>query len=136
MVNYFPQQNDGGIASTNFGNQCWDDTFYAGSSNRLNEHCPNLMGDILYCQQNTTKKILLSLGGGGAPTYQLTTATAGVAFATQLWQQYGPYNQTYVDAGGIRPLDGGYDMIHGDPQYAIDIDGFDFDIEVAPTGEI
>ena len=51
-----------------------------------------------------------------------------------LWQMYGPYNATYVNAGGIRPLDRSSTNANLDPYYQIDVDGFDFDIEVASTG--
>jgi hypothetical protein len=132
FVNYFPQQTSGGLPGANFGNACWGDPSYPGSDGHLYERCVNLQQDIPSCQQ-AGKKIVLSLGGGSS-TYQLTGAAAGTAFATQLWQMYGPYNATYVAAGGIRPLDGGYYNDKTDPNYWIDIDGFDFDIEIQSTG--
>jgi chitinase len=49
---------------------------------------------------------------------------------------YGPYNQTWVDNGGLRPLDRGFYNTSTSPAYQIDIDGFDFDIEIGPTGKI
>lgn len=53
-----------------------------------------------------------------------------------LWNMYGPYNASYVAGGGVRPLDRGYSNVETDPYYQIDVDGFDFDIELASTGQI
>ncbi len=85
----------------------------------------------MYCQKNTNTKILLSLGGD-TPDYQLTGAAAGVAFADFLWGAYGPLTAAWKAAGGIRPLDRGYDNVTAAD--VIDIDGFDLDIEHASTG--
>lgn len=49
---------------------------------------------------------------------------------------YGPYNDTYYQNGGIRPLDRGYYNTDLAPYYQLDIDGFDFDIEVQTTGKL
>jgi chitinase len=133
FVNYFPQQTSGGLPGANYGNACWLDPTYDGSDGHLYERCIWLQENIPSCQA-AGKKIILSLGGGNL-TYQLTGADAGKAFATQLWQMYGPYNATYVKNGGIRPLDGGYWNDKTDPNYWIDIDGFDFDIELASIGK-
>lgn len=93
------------------------------------QSCPNVTEGIPICQQ-LGKKVLLSLGGDSS-TYQLTGAQAGEDFADYLWSAYGPYDADYVAAGGIRPFDGGRWNADGT---TIDIDGFDFDIEIAPTG--
>lgn len=97
----------------------------------LYKTCQAVSAGIPACQK-LGKKVLISLGGD-AKTYQLTGAQAGEDFADFLWQAYGPYNATYADAGGIRPFDGG---ANNDDGSHIDIDGFDLDIETAPTGEI
>lgn len=119
------------MPGASYGNACWATPTFPGSDGHLYERCVWLQENIPYCQAKG-KKILLSIGGG-VLTYQLTTADAGTAFANQLWQMYGPYNATYVALGGIRPLDGGYYNDKTDPAYWIDIDGFDFDIELAST---
>lgn len=86
------------------------------------------------------KKILLSLGGDYLTgPYQVTGVTEGVAFAEWLWGAYGPYNQTWIDLNpeaNIRPFDRGLYNTDPSSDYQIDIDGFDFDIERAPTGMI
>ena len=132
-MDYFPQQTSGGVPGANYGNACWKTPTYPGSDGLLYERCVWLQEDIPACQA-AGKKIVLSIGGGNL-TYQLTGHDAGVAFANQLWQMYGPYNATYVALGGIRPLDGGYLNDKTDPAYWIDIDGFDFDIELPSTGK-
>jgi chitinase len=133
FIEPFPQQN-GGLPGEGFGNQCWGTPTYAGSDGTLPVNCPLLQDDLPYCQKVMNKKIILSVGGGTA-TYQLTGKQAGIDFATMLWQMYGPYNSTYVDGGGIRPLDRSSNNTDTSPFYQIDIDGFDFDIEVASTGK-
>ena len=137
-MNLFPAQGDG-YPAVNFGNMCYGAPVYPGPGyhgqiNRNNDHlyvqCPGIQEDIPYCQ-SIGKKILISLGGG-IGNYQLTGQQDGIDFADFLWSAYGPYRQSYVDSGGIRPLDRGY--YNTNPLIKIDIDGFDFDIEVAPTG--
>jgi chitinase len=94
--------------------------------------CAPLQRDINYCQKSTNKKILISLGGqsGG---YALNNAADGVYLANWLWGAYGPYNQTWVDNGGIRPLDRGFD--NKTLTDTVDVDGFDFDIEHTSAGK-
>jgi chitinase len=133
FIDYFPQQTSGSLPGENFGNACWGDPTYPGSDGQLPERCLWLQNDIPYCQKTLSKKIVLSLGGGTL-NYQLTGKQAGIDFANQLWQMYGPYNATYVAQGGIRPLDRGYYNTDTGPYYQIDVDGFDFDIEFNSTG--
>lgn len=98
------------------------------SKDGLLTQCPTLQEDIPYCQKVKGKKIILSLGGDTLG-YDLTGAPAGVAFATFLWNAYGPKRPGYT---GVRPLDRGYSNTTAD---TIDIDGFDFDIEHASSGK-
>jgi chitinase len=118
-------------------NACWASPYYQGpgypvgdintANNVLLTQCPDLQEDIWDCQQNTKTKLLISLGGAAADgNYQLNNADDGIYLANFLWGAYGPYQQSWVDAGGIRPLDGGD---NADPTKQIDVDGFDFDIE-------
>lgn len=65
----------------------------------------------------------------------MDTHDDGVYLAKFLWGAYGPYQQAWVDAGGVRPLDGGWSGT--DASMKIDVDGFDFDIEKAsPSKEL
>ncbi|KAI9050624.1 hypothetical protein LZ554_005783 [Drepanopeziza brunnea f. sp. 'monogermtubi'] len=137
FVNIFPSLANGLVAE-NFGNQCWNGNYtgpgYNGVNNPANNflyrQCPQLQEDIYYCQTQTKKKILLSLGGEGG-NYQLNGKADGEYLADFLWGAYGPYNASWVAAGGVRPLDRGYN--NADPSKTIDIDGFDFDIERQST---
>lgn len=132
-MNVFPAQGNG-YPAVDFGNACSADPVYVGpgtdhTKDKLYQRCRSVQRDIPYCQANG-KKIVLSLGGG-TNTYQLTGEIEGTDFANFLWQAYGPYKSSYT---GIRPLDRGYD---NDNAYEhIDIDGFDFDIEVKSTGKL
>lgn len=135
FINIFPPQANGLVAET-FGNQCWNGNYtgpgYNGVKNPKNdflyEQCPNLQRDIIYCQQKTNKKILLSLGGA-VGNYQLNGAADGIYLAEFLWGAYGPYNPSWT---GVRPLDRGYNnATAGD---TVDFDGFDFDIEQSSPG--
>ncbi|KAF7905885.1 hypothetical protein EAF00_000164 [Botryotinia globosa] len=139
FMNVFPAQGDG-YPAENFGNACYGQPIFTPgpgyplghvetSKDQLYVQCPGIQEGIPYCQ-SLGKKILLSLGGA-SNTYQLTGAADGEYFADFLWGSYGPFKQSWLDAGGIRPMDGGY---YGtDPSIHIDIDGFDFDIEFGPT---
>lgn len=137
-MNFFPA-NANGWGGTNFGNQCWGyDTVYSApgyhglndpSKNKLLAHCANLAQDIQYCQSKG-KKILLSLGGGHN-TYTLTGHSDGEMFAEFLWKSFGPVDQDWLDAGGVRP----WDPLPGTEGGATIVDGFDFDIEFASTGK-
>jgi chitinase len=136
FINIFPPQANGLVAET-FGNQCWNGNYtgpgYEGvndpSDNFLYQQCPDLQRDLYYCQQNTNKKILLSLGGA-AGDYYLNGAADGVYLANFLWGAYGPYNSSWT---GVRPLDRGY--YNTNTSMTIDFDGFDFDIEQTTPGE-
>ncbi|QSZ31261.1 hypothetical protein DSL72_000824 [Monilinia vaccinii-corymbosi] len=139
FMNVFPAQGDG-YPAENFGNACYGQPIFTPgpgyplgdvdtSKDQLYVQCPGIQEGIPYCQ-SLGKKILLSLGGAST-TYQLTGAADGQYFADFLWGSYGLFKQSWLDAGGIRPMDGGY---YGtDPNIHIDIDGFDFDIEITPT---
>ncbi|KAF7867175.1 hypothetical protein EAF04_005259 [Stromatinia cepivora] len=139
FMNVFPAQGDG-YPAENFGNACYGQPIFTPgpgyplndvdtSKDQLYVQCPGIQEGIPYCQ-SLGKKILLSLGGA-SNTYQLTGVADGEYFADFLWGSYGPFKQSWLDNGGIRPMDGGY---YGtDPDIHIDIDGFDFDIEIAPT---
>ncbi|KAJ8058552.1 hypothetical protein OCU04_012731 [Sclerotinia nivalis] len=139
FMNVFPAQGDG-YPAENFGNACYGQPIFTPgpgyplgdvdtSKDQLYVQCPGIQEGIPYCQ-SLGKKILLSLGGA-SNTYQLTGVADGEYFADFLWGSYGPFKQSWLDNGGIRPMDGGY---YGtNPNIHIDIDGFDFDIEIAPT---
>lgn len=74
--------------------------------------CQQVARDIEYCQSQETK-ILLSFGGG-VGNYGLNNQSEAEAFATQVWELFGPVKNGYK---GPRPL--------GDSV----IDGVDLDIE-------
>ena len=131
FLDVFPAQGNG-YPGTNFGNQCWGAPYvYAGpgnnpSLNQLQSQCPNLAADIPVCQTTYSKKIILSLGGS-SQTYQLSGAAAGVAFADFLWGAFGPRNATWIADGQPRPFD-------GPNAESVEVDGFDFDIEIPSPG--
>ncbi|PMD16786.1 carbohydrate-binding module family 50 protein [Hyaloscypha hepaticicola] len=126
FVNYFPAQGNG-FPGDNFGNQCSGPPYvYAGpgndpADNQLQSNCPNLVADIPVCQAQYGKKIVLSLGGG-IDTYGLTGAANGTAFADFLWGAFGPQTKAWLKEGLPRPFDGPNNQ-------AVEVDGFDFDIE-------
>ncbi|KAK7963824.1 glycoside hydrolase [Apiospora saccharicola] len=130
FVHLFLQQANG-FPGIDFGNQCYAETFpgpgYNGkntpSNNRLLK-CPNLQRDLYTCRQTSTKKIILSLGGGTGG-YQLNGASDGSSFATQLWSMFGPRQAAWVQRGFPRPFD--YNNI------GFSVDGFDLDIEHPST---
>ncbi len=144
FINQF-QSTANGLVGEDFGNQCWGTPVYPGpgydgiinvTANYLPENCPDLQDDIYYCQTETNTKILLSLGGAPTydePAYGLNTVQDGIDLATFLWYAYGPYNSSYVEAGGLRPLDRG--SSNTNTSMTIDIDGFDFDIETNSPGK-
>jgi chitinase len=136
----FPAQGDG-YPKVDFGNACYAQPLYTPgpgyplgdidtSKDQLYKQCPGIQEAIPYCQ-SLGKKILISLGGASAD-YQLTGAADGEYFADFLWGAYGPFKQSWIESGGIRPFDGGY--FGTDSSIHIDIDGFDFDIEHASAG--
>lgn len=133
FVNRFPAQGNG-YPGTNFGNACGSGVYvgpgYDGVKNSANNYllssCPTITADIPVCQSTYGKKIILSLGGG-TDTYQLTGAADGVAFADFLWGAFGPQNATWIAEGLPRPFD-------ASDGTEVAVDGFDFDIELAPTG--
>ena len=98
------------------------------SKNQLQSSCPQMVADIPVCQKTYGKKILLSLGGG-TPTYALNGASNGIAFADFLFGAFGPQKASWINAGKPRPFD-------GPNRQAVQVDGFDFDIEFKPTGMI
>ncbi|KAK8058633.1 hypothetical protein PG994_009081 [Apiospora phragmitis] len=70
FVHLFPQQANA-YPGIDFGNQRYAETFpgpgYQGKNTPSNNHllkCPNLQRDLYTCRQTSTKKIILSLGGG------------------------------------------------------------------------
>jgi len=85
------------------------------------------VADIPLCQSVYGKNIVLSLGGG-AGGYQLTGAEDGEAFADFLWGAFGPQTQEWLDQGLPRPFD-------GPDGEAVEVDGFDFDIEIPSPGK-
>ncbi|KAI1374212.1 carbohydrate-binding module family 18 protein [Hypoxylon crocopeplum] len=130
FVSLFPAQANG-FPGINFGNQCGSAVYpgpgYNGVNNATNNQlyqCPNIQRDLYTCRQTSNKKILLSLGGA-TTTYQLTGATDGTYFANVLWGLFGPRTTTWVNAGKPRPFD--YNGV------GFSVDGFDLDIEHAPT---
>lgn len=132
FVDIFPEQGNG-FPGTNFGNQCWGGSYvYKGPGNdsalnQLQSECPQLVADIPVCQTVYGKKILLSLGGG-TTGYQLTGIENGKAFADFLWGAFGPQTQEWLDSGFPRPFDGPNNQ-------SVEVDGFDFDIEVPSAGK-
>jgi chitinase len=105
---------------------------YAGpgnnpSLNQLQSECPQVGADIPVCQSTYGKKIILSLGGG-SDGYQLSGTANGVSFADLLWGTFGPQTQLWLNQGMPRPFD-------GPSNAAVEVDGFDFDIEVASLGK-
>lgn len=149
FITEFPAQGNGLPGFVSGDNGCWGLPYpnyagpgYDGIDNPLADSlpttCPYIQQDIPICQQ-LGKKILISLGGAAnTGSYQLTGATDGVAFAEWIWGAYGPYNQTWVDLSpsNVRPFDRGWYNTDPSPDYQIDIDGFDFDIERSPLGKI
>ncbi|KAI1334647.1 carbohydrate-binding module family 18 protein [Xylariaceae sp. FL0016] len=135
FVHLFPAQANG-YPGINFGNQCSGDKFtgpgYGGKNVPANNQllkCPSLQKDLYTCRQTSTKKILLSLGGGTA-AYELTGATDGDALATMLWYMFGPRDADWVARGLPRPLD--YTTPgSGATMVGFSVDGFDLDIEHA-----
>jgi chitinase len=131
FVNIFPAQGNG-LPGDNFGNQCWGGQYvYKGpgtdhTKDQLQTECPNIVADIPICQATYGKKIILSLGGG-PNTYSLTGAANGIAFANFLWGAFGPRTSAWVAAKSPRPFD-------GPDGKAVEVDGFDFDIEHASSG--
>lgn len=138
FINTFPSAANGYVGA-NFGNGCWGPEYnyaapgYNGAkpvpaNNLLPSRCPVVQEGIPICQK-AGKKILLSLGGDpGTKSYrgQLKSAADGTYFADFLWKAYGPKDPSYT---GVRPLDRGIN--NNDASIAIDIDGFDFDIEAS-----
>ncbi|KAI8626705.1 carbohydrate-binding module family 18 protein [Xylariaceae sp. FL1651] len=136
FVHLFPQQANG-YPGINFGNQCSGDRYpgpgYGGNRDASKDmllKCPSLQKDLYTCRQTSTKKILLSLGGGTS-TYQLSGATDGTSFATQLWGMFGPRTSSWTSAGLPRPFD--YDDATSRTVVGFSVDGFDLDIEHPST---
>ncbi|KAG9244388.1 glycoside hydrolase superfamily, partial [Calycina marina] len=143
FINRFTAQANGWVGD-NYGNACWAGEYkapgwpttanYTPDNDKLYTTCQPVREGIPACQ-GSGKKVILSLGGAwslvGSP-YQLTGRDEGNALAEFLWGAYGTYdaNSDYILAGNPRPLDGG---LLGTDGTHIDIDGFDFDIEHAPT---
>ncbi|OLN86836.1 Endochitinase A1 [Colletotrichum chlorophyti] len=128
FVHLFPAQANG-YPGTNFGNRCGGQVYpgpgFNGvndpSRNQLQSNCPSLNAQIPVCQQQYGKKILLSLGGG-VLSYQLTGQNEGQMLATYLWKMFGPKAS---DWNGPRPFDNN--------GQAVEVDGFDMDIEHPST---
>lgn len=130
-MDIFPAQGNG-FPGTNFGNQCYGPPFvYPGpgsnpSLNQLQSECPNIVADIPICQSTYSKKIILSIGGATA-TNPVVGAAAGIAFADFIWGAFGPQTSAWLASGQPRPFDGP----NGE---AVEVDGFDFDIEWPSPG--
>lgn len=128
FMNVVPSHGNG-YPGTNFGNQCGAGVFsgpgYNGVVNHaadsLSSACPFISSDITLCQA-AGKKVVLSLGGA-IGSYQLASAADGEYLADFLWGAYGPQKSTW---SGPRPFDGANGQ-------AVEIDGFDFDIESTST---
>jgi chitinase len=146
FITLFPPQANG-LVQENFADKCQGGNLYPGpgydgvnnpNNNLLYEICPDVQQDIWYCQTQTDTKILLSLGGSvgaGVTPYELNSPADGVYLANILWGMYGPidqgFNADWVSSGSYRPLDRGTN--NATAGVTIDIDGFDFDIEVGST---
>lgn len=117
FINSFPEQNPlTGLPGSDFGNQCWADTFVVdGIASQLYSHCPNIAEDIPKCQA-AGKKVFLSLGGA-TPTYWFDTIDASTKLADFLWGAFGPVTDAWTVADKPRPFGNAV------------VDGFDFDIE-------
>ncbi|KAL4915624.1 glycoside hydrolase superfamily [Aspergillus aurantiobrunneus] len=117
FINSFLDQDPlTGLPGSNFGNQCWADTYVVdGIPSKLYSQCPNLVEDIPLCQA-AGKKVFLSLGGGH-DTYWIDTIEASTKFADWLWGAFGPKTDVWESTDSPRPF--------GDAV----VDGFDFDIE-------
>ncbi|KAI3318542.1 carbohydrate-binding module family 18 protein [Xylariaceae sp. AK1471] len=132
FVHLFPQQANG-YPGINFGNQCSGEKYpgpgYGGKKDTSKDmllKCPSLQKDLYTCRQTSTKKILLSLGGGTSG-YQLNGTTDGTSFATQLWGMFGPRQSTWISQGLPRPFD--YNNTASKTVVGFAVDGFDLDIE-------
>ncbi|RYP54519.1 hypothetical protein DL768_000721 [Monosporascus sp. mg162] len=75
------------------------------TSNRLLK-CPNLQRDLYTCRQTSTKKILLSLGGG-TTAYQLRDAVDGENLAKKPCSKSGPRQSSWVNHFGGVAIRGG-----------------------------
>ncbi|KAI1258414.1 carbohydrate-binding module family 18 protein [Xylariaceae sp. FL1019] len=135
FVHLFPAQANG-FPGINFGNQCSGETYpgpgYGGMKDSSKDallKCPNIQQDLYTCRKSSTKKILLSLGGG-TPDYQVT-GSQGTAFATQIWGMFGPQSPEWIKAGSPRPFD--YYDPASKKTVGFAVDGFDLDIEHPST---
>ncbi|RYP08123.1 hypothetical protein DL764_002106 [Monosporascus ibericus] len=102
---------------------------YGGQSKPTNNRllkCSNLQRDMYTCRQTSTKKILLSLGGG-TTAYQLRGAVDRENLAKQLWYMFRPRQGNRVKQGLPRPFD------YAGSNAGFSVDGFDLDIEHPPT---
>jgi len=117
-VNWSPEKGGPtGYPGTNFGAHCGSATYKVnGKSSHLLSDCSTIVQDIPKCQAMGTK-VLLSIGGvwsSSGSDYTVSTTQKGEAFATFLWNAFGPYKTSWT---GPRPF--GHSSV----------DGFDFDVE-------
>lgn len=136
FVHRFPAQGNG-WPGTNFGNHCEGSgvpgvlDVYQGPGNdstqdQLLSYCPRIAEAVPICQNVYGKKIILSLGGG-VDGYELAGAADGEYFADFIWGAFGPQTRNWLDDGLPRPFD-------GPNNYPVEVDGFDFDIELPSLG--
>ncbi|KAK6082021.1 endochitinase [Seiridium cupressi] len=123
----------GELPGTNFAAHCADTTY---TDSQLLSSCTYIRSDIKYCQDKG-KKIILSIGGvfeadtvvteaaGIYPSdYSLPNTDTAEWFAKYLWGAFGPYDSEWVHE---RPFD--YTNDNNEIEH-VEVDGFDFDIEV------
>ena len=83
--------------------------------------CPNIGQDIVTCQKQYGKTILLSVGGATYTEAGFTSEDQAIASAEELWAMFGPQQ---VGSSALRPFGSAV------------IDGFDFDFETTTTNTV
>ncbi|KAH7316634.1 glycoside hydrolase superfamily [Stachybotrys elegans] len=122
FVNTSPENDRSGWPGTNFGPNCWADTYSNGNvPSKLYSECRNIKQALPYCRSKGVK-ILLSIGGmydEVSSNYKVTSERNGEYFANFLYDAFGPYKPGYT---GPRPFD-------LSPTEHTQVDGFDLDLE-------
>jgi len=83
--------------------------------------CPSIGEDIVTCQQQYNKTILLSVGGATYTEAGFASEDEALAWADELWAMFGPQQ---ADSSALRPFGSAV------------IDGFDFDFETSTTNTV
>lgn len=108
----------GGQPVLNFANSQNNCTTFEGTGL---VNCPDIGQDILACQQEYGKTILLSIGGATYTEGGFVSADAAVNAADQLWAVFGPLQP---NSSALRPFGNAV------------IDGFDLDFETVMTNTV